>query len=62
MIALDSTEVGVGRILIQCHHHREGTGTTMVIMIVTCLGLGRTLISGGKYTKNLDSKDMYVLG
>jgi hypothetical protein len=49
-LGLDSAELSVDPILIQCHrHHREGIGTAMVVMIVTCLGPGRrTLISSGK--------------
>jgi hypothetical protein len=42
----DSAEISVD-LLIQ--RHREGIGATMVITIVTCLGVGRrTLISIGK--------------
>lgn len=42
-LGLDSAEMGVD-LLIQ--RHREGVGATMVIMMVTYLGLGRrTLIS-----------------
>lgn len=57
-LALDLVEVGVDQIPIQCH--REGIGTTMVIMIVTRLGVGRrTLINRGKCIQK-NSKD--VLG
>lgn len=53
------TEVSVGLLI---RRHREGIGATMVIMIVTCLALGRrTSISIGKCTQKNSLKDI-VLG
>jgi len=60
-LRLDSTEMGADRILIQCHRHRrEGIDTTMVIVIVTRLELGRrTLTSIESVCIRKNSKDMY---
>ena len=59
-LGLVSAEVSVD-LLIQ--RHREGIGAAMVIMIVTCLGLGRmTLISIGKCIQKNSLTDNNVLG
>ena len=58
-LGLDSVEVSVD-LLIQ--HHREGIGGAIVIMIVTCLGLGqRTLISIRKCIQQDSLKDIVSL-
>jgi len=58
-LGLDSAEVGVD-LLIQ--RHREGVNATMVIMIVTCLGLGqRTSISIRKCIQKDSLKDIVSL-
>ena len=58
-LGLDSAEVSVD-LLIQ--HHREEIGAAMVIMIVTCLGLGRrTLISIRKCIQKDSLKDIQVV-
>ena len=58
-LGLDSTEVSVDLLI---RRRREGIGATIVIMIVTCLELGRrTSISIGKCIQKNSLKDI-VLG
>ena len=58
-LGLDSAEGSVD-LLIQ--RHREGIGAAIVIMIVTCLGLGRrTLISIRKCIQQDSLKDIVSL-